>query len=414
MDQRVSDPGSALLRLLNWVGAIPEGMPPGETRYLTTLRIGMPQALAIHVLFLLAFALSGLEVLAWFNVASVALFAAATWSAWRHGMASSPLVMVCLLGEIPVHALLATLYLGLESMFLLFVLTSAVAVSFMPHLSDARRAVLLACVVVATVGIAAVSFAVPPLAPFDRLGTMILAVANVALATGVISLTLAVFSVAIREAESRAVSEYERAEALLRNILPEEVAMRLKEAPQVIADEHADATILFADIVDFTAQSSRLAPAELVDRLNAVFSAFDRLALKHGVEKIKTIGDAYMVVAGLPRPRPDHAQVIVRLAHDMLAELDRINEGLSEPIRLRIGINTGPVVAGVIGQTKFAYDLWGDAVNVASRLEEIAEPGQIRIGDATQAALNGAFPIVDLGEVELRGRGRLRTWSVAG
>lgn len=163
--------------------------------------------------------------------------------------------------------------------------------------------------------------------------------------------------------------EHDRSEKLLLNILPKPIAERLKEGEETIADGFADVTILFADIVDFTGLSARTTPQELVMLLNKVFSAFDRLAQKHGLEKIKTIGDAYMVVGGLPEPRPNHAGAVAEMALDMHSETERLGKELGVPLGLRIGINSGQVVAGVIGEQKFAYDLWGDSVNLASRME---------------------------------------------
>ena len=153
--------------------------------------------------------------------------------------------------------------------------------------------------------------------------------------------------------------EHERSETLLLNILPAAIAERLKEGAQVIADAHADVTILFADIVDFTKLAEQRAPEQLVALLNAVFSGFDRLTERYGLEKIKTVGDAYMVAAGLPQARPDHAEATANLDLDMQAEAARISAAFGVPLKLRIGITTGPVVAGIIGERKFAYDLWG-------------------------------------------------------
>ncbi|MFN2173366.1 MAG: adenylate/guanylate cyclase domain-containing protein, partial [Candidatus Promineifilaceae bacterium] len=160
-----------------------------------------------------------------------------------------------------------------------------------------------------------------------------------------------------------------RSNDLLLNILPQSIATRLKEDPHTIADGYSEATVLFADIVDFTTMSSDKDPDEIVNFLNEVFSLFDDLAAKYKLEKIKTIGDAYMVAAGIPEPRPDHTEAIVNFAIDVLKTLESQESFHGQPIRLRVGINRGPVVAGVIGHQKFSYDLWGDTVNVASRME---------------------------------------------
>jgi class 3 adenylate cyclase len=205
--------------------------------------------------------------------------------------------------------------------------------------------------------------------------------------------------------EREAAHERERSERLLLNILPAPIAERLKESEGPIADHHAEATILFADIAGFTAMSTRMPADELVTMLNAVFTGFDQLARRHGVEKIKTIGDAYMAVAGLPEAVADHVERIADLALDMLAH---------SSLAIRIGIDTGPVVAGVIGESKFIYDLWGDAVTTASRMESHGVPGGIQVTEAVRNRLADRYDLVERGEIEVKGRGTMRTWLLEG
>ncbi len=205
-------------------------------------------------------------------------------------------------------------------------------------------------------------------------------------------------------------AEQEKSEELLLNILPGPIADRLKLCPNSIADSFAEATVLFADIVGFTELSSRLTPQELVKYLNEIFSCFDRLAEKHGVEKIKTIGDAYMVVGGLPNPRADHAIAIVKMALEMQTELQVLNRSMGENFNIRIGINSGPVVAGVIGIKKFIYDLWGDTVNIASRMESHGEPGAIHLSEATYRKLDGQFECQSRGKIQVKGKGEMITY----
>jgi len=176
-------------------------------------------------------------------------------------------------------------------------------------------------------------------------------------------------------------SEQERSEQLLLNILPRPIAERLKEGQRTIADVFPDVTVLFADLVGFTRMSEQLPPAELVAMLNKIFSMFDQLAEKHGLEKIKTIGDEYMAASGLPMPRPDHAEAMAEMALDMLAVIERFNAKRNRGVRIRIGMNCGPVTAGIIGTKKFAYDLWGDTVNLASRLTARARPSSVLVSE---------------------------------
>ncbi len=206
-----------------------------------------------------------------------------------------------------------------------------------------------------------------------------------------------------------------RSEALLLNILPAGVADRLKASPgQPIAERHPEATVLFADLVGFTPLTARLGPEQIVELLNTVFTTFDRLAARLRVEKVKTIGDSYMVVAGLPGPRPDHALVLAQMALAMLDQREELVGATGHSVDLRIGIDTGPVMAGVIGTTKFAYDVWGDTVNRAARLEATGEAGKIHASEAVRVALAGRFRFERRGAVELKGLGREHTWYLIG
>jgi adenylate cyclase len=203
-------------------------------------------------------------------------------------------------------------------------------------------------------------------------------------------------------------------EALLRNILPGEIVTRLSGGEAVIADRVEEATILFADLVGFTAAASRITPAVLVNNLNRIFSAFDELCRQLQIEKIKTIGDAYMAAAGVPLPRADHAEVMADFALAMLAALERVNAAAAVPFQMRIGIHTGPVVAGVIGSHRFLYDIWGDTVNLASRLESHGLPGRIHVSPQTRQLLEGRYDLEARGLINLRGIGKLRTAFVIG
>ncbi len=201
-----------------------------------------------------------------------------------------------------------------------------------------------------------------------------------------------------------------QADTLLRNILPSAVADRLKTDSTVIAESFTEVTVLFADIVGFTMLSSAADPQDVVGLLNAIFTDFDRLADKHGLEKIKTIGDAYMVVGGLPQPRPDHTEAVVAFAVEMLAVLKRHCAWDGTPIAVRIGIHTGPTVAGVIGRRKFIYDLWGDTVNTASRMESYGLENVIQVTPAVRDRLNGAYTFEPRGPIDVKGKGPMMTY----
>jgi guanylate cyclase len=203
----------------------------------------------------------------------------------------------------------------------------------------------------------------------------------------------------------------EKSEALLLNILPKEIVAILKDAPRTIADHFEGASILFADVVNFTPLSATMAPTEIVELLNEVFSHFDTLVDKYGLEKIKTIGDCYMVAAGVPRPRADHAQALTRMALEMRDYVSG-REFHGRKLAFRIGLNSGPVVAGVIGRKKFIYDLWGDAVNTASRMESHGQSGIIQITRATYELVKDEFTCEPHGTMNVKGKGEMEVWLV--
>ena len=204
--------------------------------------------------------------------------------------------------------------------------------------------------------------------------------------------------------------ERARSERLLLNILPAPIAERLKASEESIAEHSDGVTVLFADIVGFTPLSARKTPRALVELLNRIFSEFDALADAHGLEKIKTIGDAYMAVAGLPQPWPDHAARAARMALAMRDATARVSAETGEELALRIGLHSGPVVAGVIGRRKFTYDMWGDTVNTASRMESHGVPGAIHCTEATAMLLKGVFQLQPRGAMEIKGKGEMRTF----
>jgi class 3 adenylate cyclase len=203
-------------------------------------------------------------------------------------------------------------------------------------------------------------------------------------------------------------------ERLLLNVLPAPVADRLKNGEETIAESFTEVSVLFTDIVGFTSLTTSLSAAPLVSLLNDLFSLFDELAVEFHVEKIKTIGDSYMAVCGLPEPRADHASLLAGMALHMLARVKDFNQAQGCDLQVRIGLNTGPVVAGVIGRSKFIYDLWGDTVNTASRMESSGVPDRIQVTDAVQEALAGQFDFEERGEVEVKGKGRMHTWFLLG
>lgn len=209
-------------------------------------------------------------------------------------------------------------------------------------------------------------------------------------------------------------AEREKSERLLLNILPATVAQQLKQEHRTIAEHFSEVTVLFADIVGFTQLSTQIPPKEMVTLLNQIFSEFDLLAEQYGLEKIKTIGDSYMVVGGLPIERPDHLEAIADMALKMQQTIAQMSKTYQRPLTMRIGINTGPVVAGVIGVKRFIYDLWGDTVNTASRMESHGVPGAIQVTEAVYEKLGDRYQFEERGLISVKGKGSMRVYLLLG
>jgi adenylate cyclase len=209
--------------------------------------------------------------------------------------------------------------------------------------------------------------------------------------------------------------EYDRSEALLANMLPASIAERLKGPDRnVIADRYEAASVLFADIVGFTERAAGTTPCDLVLFLDRLYGTFDALVDKHGLEKIKVSGDSYMVVSGVPRARADHVEALADFALEMSAAAAGLKDPHGHPVTLRVGLATGPVVAGVVGSRRFFYDVWGDAVNVASRMESTDSVGRIQVPDAVYHRLKNDFVLQERGRIAVKGKGIMRTWYLVG
>ncbi len=272
---------------------------------------------------------------------------------------------------------------------------------------------------VAAVG-AATSIALQFLVPADT-GVQPLWATTLGFVISVVSswvLVIATIGYAMREtarAETALAGEYERSESLLANILPAKVAERLKDPHRdVIADRYDEASVLFADIAGFTERASATSPTDLVRFLDALYTDLDTLVDRHGLEKVKTSGDSYMVVSGVPEPRPDHLQALACLALEMVDAVAELTDPDGRPVPLRIGLASGPVVAGVVGARKFFYDVWGDAVNVAARMETTDVVGRIQVPQNVYERLKDAFVLEERGAVEVKGKGVMHTWYLTG
>ncbi|MFZ5722798.1 MAG: adenylate/guanylate cyclase domain-containing protein [Pseudomonadota bacterium] len=239
-------------------------------------------------------------------------------------------------------------------------------------------------------------------------------VANAVLSLTSVLLILGIFEREVLRSEGDLVEARERSDNLLHAVLPRRIAAELRTSARMIADRHPEVTVLFADIAGFTPWSSRQSPETVVAMLEKVFSRFDARVTAAGAEKIKTIGDAYMVISGAPDPRRDHAHLIARLALDLLDDARQVGEETGIPLNLRVGIHSGEVIAGVIGAMRFSYDVWGDTVNTASRMESHGEPGRIQISSETKEKLGDDFTCEPRGPVYIKGKGEMETWWLTG
>ena len=417
MTQTIHQPGPVPTQPRSWARAAlarftaaPDGLIASWRRFHTISRVGMVLGLAIHTLFLVIFASLELWVLAAFNVFSVAAFLFAL-ALSRRGRLIGPFWLAGF--EVIAHAVLATVWLGLDAGFQYYLLVTAAVVVLAPYYRLAQRIAVAAINVALMLALVAGGSVFDPVATIDAGWLLAFQIGNLAGLAAVAGAIVVTYSVAVDRAEAALADAYAQSERLLANVMPEKIAARLKAEPGTIAEDYEAVSVLFADIVDFTTLSAALTAEEVVRLLDGVFSDFDRLVEARGLEKIKTIGDAYMAVAGVPEPRADHAATIVELAREMMAATAHYHDHRGRALRLRIGIHSGRVAAGVIGQRKFAYDLWGDTVNLAARLEASGEPGRIQVSDETRRLAGDVTAFEARGPVDIKGKGALETWFVA-
>ena len=381
--------------------------PPGlDARFYQAFMVVCLLGVPFHASFILLFAWLGIYPMALYNVVSVSAWTLAILC-MRRGQALLAASLVST--EVLVHALLSVYYLGWQAGFQQYLIPVAVDSFILPG-----RRVLSAITAVACTAVYIALYFYDSQRPqvFSPSNTVfnLLFILNTASAILLATVAIAYYMRQLELAEIELQAEHRKSEDLLENILPTPIADRLNRDASTIADGFASASILFADIVDFTPLSQGMQPQQVVGMLDDVFSRFDGLVMRYGLEKIKTVGDAYMVAAGIPLPRADHAEAIARLACEMQCAMADYNRERGTHVRLRIGINSGPVVAGVIGKRRFLYDLWGDAVNTASRMESHGLPGEIQVSESTRALLGDRFQFEPRGPIEIKGKGLMRTY----
>jgi len=388
------------LKLWNTINSTTEQFSGEQARILTALWIGMPLGALSHTGFWILFWALGYPVLALFNIFSAALFGFATWQLYRGNLTWA--VYGCILFELPLHALLATLYLGFNAGFWLLAFISVAFIPLYPMLSRTVR-VLIGIVLVLGIGVVAmVAIKNGSIYSVSITASSLFLLMNLVFLALVLTVIIVSYDIAVERAEHAQQEAFDRAESILLNVLPARITARLKSHEEPIADSHDDVSVLFADIAGFTNLSRNLTARNLVSLLNDLFTRFDASVEAVGAEKIKTIGDAYMVATGLEGEH-DHAIKMVDLAIAMQHSFKEFRQENDLDLQLRIGVHSGGVMAGVIGKQKFAYDLWGNTVNVASRMESEGVADRIQISAETHALLPASYNAQSRGEIQIKG-----------
>lgn len=391
-------------RLRQWLLTPTPQIAPPYRRVWILLSVGLTSAIAIHLVYIALFIAVGAWWMVVANAVSMPMYAAAL-ALNRRGRCEAAVAVSAL--ELWYHQTLAVLLLGWAPGLQYFLMVVPAVVLSLPGRRYAAKALAVALTAALYAGLALWSQDHAPRHALPAQVGTAMNLVSIAGIFGLLGLFAQQFSRAAEVAEEGLQQQFDRAEALLHNILPQSIAERLKHSKGVIADGFAEATVMFADLAGFTHLSAQMPPEQLVRVLNDVFSAFDDLIAARGLEKIKTIGDAYMVAAGIPEPRADHAEAIAELALQMQATLRAKSEALGIALHMRIGIHSGPVVAGVIGTRKFIYDLWGDTVNVAARMESHGVVDQVQISRATLERLGPGYACTPRGPVQIKGKGEM-------
>jgi adenylate cyclase len=368
-------------------------------------------ALALHIVFFVFFAVQGVWPLVYFNVASIATFVVLFLMALKGRIT---LGLSLAIFEVALHQVFAVHMIGWDSGFQYYLLAVGPLPMVLPEAPRVLRFGIPVMLLLTFAGLLLLYPGVPPPHELDPVLMMLLNYLNLIGSFLVLWVFAYFYQRGAELAEDALVVARERSDQILHNILPPKIVARLRASPGVVADAVPSATILFTDLVGFTPLSQSKSAEEVVLLLDAIVGAFDDLVVERKLEKIKTIGDAYMVAAGVPDGRPDHATAIADLALAMRERFREIAKQSGVKLEMRVGMHTGPVVAGVIGKSKFAYDLWGDTVNTAARMESHGEPGKIHVTEESAAALGEAFVLEERGTIEVKGKGAMRTFWLVG
>ncbi len=398
-------------RLFKFAYGIPSRVSIKEYRHFVIGRVAFTTSILFHTILLYAFFYFEVMGLVVFNILSIFIYFFCLFLVNQQRYSESMAVAII---EILCHQMIAVVWIGWRSGFQ-YHLILALMLPFL--IKKGLGTLKLLLITVVTLSWISLDYHFHDAEPLIRLSSDILSLFNwINVAVLFISITLwsFIFNHEVNIFEDEIEDEHDKAQDLLLNILPESIATRLKNGSKSIADEFENTTVLFSDFVGFTELAESMKPEALVNMLNGIFSKFDDLTDNYGLEKIKTIGDSYMVAAGIPDNREFHACVIADFALDMLNVLDEFNRKNGYKLSVRIGINSGRVVAGVIGKKKFIYDLWGDTVNIASRMESHGIGGEIQVSHATFELLTDTFRLAPRGSIKIKGKGEMMTYMLKG
>jgi adenylate cyclase len=378
-------------------------------RYFLVGKVTYYFAFAIHCTWIPIFYLMNAHMLAIFNIFSALTFVLTIWMNKKKMFIAAVSIAVI---EVVIHQILCVVYLGWDTGFQYYIISAIM----LPFLTDQPKKLIKF-----SLGIFCITtflylkifyYSSTPIYSLSPKIVNFFNVTNITFAMLVIVACSYVFNNSVNTAEEALEIEKKRSDDLLHNILPAAIVSRLKKNKKTIADGFTNVSVLFLDIVGFTALSSTKTPEELVDVLNEIFIIFDDLAEKYNLEKIKTIGDSYMVAAGVPKTNENDAERIVHFALELTPSLESFNSKSGNSLKIRVGINSGPVVAGVIGKKKFIYDLWGDAVNIASRMESHGVVGKVQVSESTYNLVTDKFNFTKREKINVKGKGMMQTYIV--
>lgn len=386
----------------------PRDLDNASSRLYVIASVNIPFAMLIHMAYIPLFLWMNVPEMAFLNIFSVIAWASVLYCIRRLMFAVSWIIFTA---EIMLHAGFCNHYVGwgFGNQYFLFTL---VGMSFLLP----KRIYLSMTIAVAAIVEFVILSRWSNETPWEGNSRVlyILNVINIIIAFGISVLDTLHYQLIIHQTENELEKANKKSERLLANVFPLAILERLRHKEETIADRFDSASVFFADIMGFTSLSEKLSPVELVDLLDKLFTLFDELVVKHKVEKIKTIGDAYMVAAGIPTPIKNHAELLANFALDFKDCLAEFNLKNKQTLQMRVGINSGPIVAGVIGKSRFIYDLWGDCVNTAARMESHGIPGEIHVSEHTYRLLADKFDFESRGIIEIKGKGPMSTFVLRG